>query len=134
MYSCTTALALRRVDRVRCTHSPRHTARLYTAEFASHAAKRLRSCSFPSCVSLALKLVCSLVAVHDNDPFCRVRLDKRLYFAALLQILKLNSSIRKSSAVENIAIFSALSACPIFRYLKRGTIRLSILKIYRDIR
>ena len=126
MYSCTTALALRRVDRVRCTHSPRHTARLYTAEFASHAAKRLRSCSFPSCVSLALKLVSSLVAVHDNDPFCRVRLDKRLYFAALLQILKLNSSIRKSSAVENIAIFSALSACPIFRYLKKGTIRLSI--------
>ena len=55
-------------------------------------------------------------------------------FAALLQILKLNSSSRKSSAVENIAIFSSLSACPIFRYLKKGTIRLSILKIYRDIR
>ena len=125
MYSCTTALALRRVDRVRSTQSTTHSS-AYTAEFASHAAKRLRSCSFPSCVSLALKLVSSIVAVHDNDPFCRVRLDKRLYFAALLQILKLNSSIRKSSAVENIAIFSALSACPIFRYLKKGTIRLSI--------
>ena len=126
MYSCTTALALRRVDRVRSTHTVHDTQVCCVQQFASHAAKRLRSCSFPSCVSLALKRVSSLVAIHDNDPFCRVRLDKRLYFAALLQILKLNLSIRKSSAVENIAIFSALSACPIFRYLKKGTIRLSI--------